>query len=292
VALCDTCHRLGDAMPTAFAPAAEELPVPLEEPPQEADEAGPTDEETGRNIYLPMADSGPGAAPLSWARDRPDRKPAPSPRDEASDEAGVGDKRDPAPAPAPATPVGVPLVFHTDEPPRPSRPRIVDARSDKNSEVLNAAANRGLISLHRRIIPEVEVEIDHLVVSPNGLWVVVDQPYPEGRVERRDLGDWFTPEPRLFVGDTDRTQAVRLTTALDRAVGTVLAGTEVASLPRYRVVSFLDAPPGWFDHPFPFEDVWITWSRHLVEPMLATTHLPGPVREEMAQYLEVAFPRA
>ncbi|MEO6628542.1 MAG: hypothetical protein ABIP03_08215 [Aquihabitans sp.] len=156
--------------------------------------------------------------------------------------------------------------------------------------MLDAAGSRGLRTLHHRTVPGTDVVIDHLVVSPNGIWLVVAQPAPEGRVERRDIGDWFTPEPRLFVGDTDRTAIVVRTRAIDAAIGGALSGALLESVPRYRMICFTEALPGWMDRPFPFDDVWITWSRHLVEPMLATTHLAPPARQEIYTYLDTAVP--
>ena len=57
--------------------------------------------------------------------------------------------------------------------------------------VLLAAENRGLVWLGPRTTPDGQ-SIDHVALSPNGLWLVRVEAPPSGRVERRDLGDWFT----------------------------------------------------------------------------------------------------
>ena len=56
-------------------------------------------------------------------------------------------------------------------------------------------------------------------------------------------------------------------------VARALLASPLEAIPRYQVLCFDDAPPGWLERPFEFQEVWVTWSRHLVEPMLATVHL-------------------
>ena len=146
------------------------------------------------------------------------------------------------------------------------------APTDEVGRVLLAAENRGLVWLGPRTTPDGQ-SIDHVALSPNGLWLVRVEAPPSGRVERRDLGDWFTPEPRLFVGGLDRTDVVGRCGAGEASVARALLASPLEAIPRYQVLCFDDAPPGWLERPFEFQEVWVTWSRHLVEPMLATVHL-------------------
>lgn len=155
--------------------------------------------------------------------------------------------------------------------------------ADRIGSVLESAEDRGLIWLPGRRTPG-GFTVDHLAISPNGIWVVASEPEPAGRVEKRDVGDWFTPEPRLFVGEDDHTHVVRRLDSVDESLGRALRGTILADVPRYKVLCFVDLPPGWLDRPFPFDEVWVTWSHHLVEPMLSTVEYQ---RDELADMAEV-----
>lgn len=157
--------------------------------------------------------------------------------------------------------------------------------NDRIGTALRAAEDRGLIWMPGRRTPGGFV-VDHLTVTPNGIWVIAAEPSPSGRVEKRDVGDWFTPEPRLFVGDDDHTHAIRRIESVDDSVRRAVRGTIAADIPRYKVISFVDSPPGWLDRPFPFDDVWVTWSHHLVEPMLSTVTYQRDEVAEMAEVLD------
>ena len=47
------------------------------------------------------------------------------------------------------------------------------------------------------------------MVAVNGLWTVVEEENLTGTSEKRDLGDWFTADARLYIGDDDRTDLIR-----------------------------------------------------------------------------------
>ena len=260
VTICDTCYRFGlDEVETPMisstlsspqarstdplpAPMPASLPGPMAGPTTGAvtEQSPPPGAEP-----VPATTGGPAPAahddgpegPLAFERPEASSSSAPArpriksnrrPKSTASPKGSVGSPdrgSGPASAPGPA-----PLVY--EKPP----PRITDARVDRVTAALDAAANQGIAARHHRLVGSWGSMVDHLVVSPNGLWVVIDQPYPEGKVERRDVGDWFTPEPRLFVGDKDRSDVTRRVNAIDESVGAVLAGSILADVPRYRVV--------------------------------------------------------
>jgi len=209
---------------------------------------------------LPFAD---GAAPLAWKGELFQGPPAPAtPRDDLE-----------APTPSPRFDQTVAELSR-------GRP----APTDRIGAVLAAAEERGLIWLPDRRTAGGFVA-DHLAVTPNGIWVVAAEPAPTGRVEKRDVGDWFTPEPRLYVGDDDHTHTVRRIGSIDDSIRRALRSTVLAEVPRYQVVCFVDAPPGWLDRPFPFDDIWVTWSHHLVEPMLSTITFQRDEVADMARVL-------
>jgi hypothetical protein len=134
--------------------------------------------------------------------------------------------------------------------------------------------------------------VDHLVVAPNGIWVVATAPEPIGRVERRDQGDWFTPDPRLYVAGVDASPLLEQAVASFRAVDEAVAGGPLANVARFGVLCFVDAAPAWFAQPFTLADITVTWRRHLLEPMLGATVYGPPTRLELARFLADRFPPA
>ena len=61
-----------------------------------------------------------------------------------------------------------------------------------------AVCGSGMVLHDRCPTPSRRANIDHLAVVASGIWVI-DTKHFRGRLERRDLGGWFVPRPRLFV---------------------------------------------------------------------------------------------
>jgi hypothetical protein len=72
---------------------------------------------------------------------------------------------------------------------------------------LDRLREEGIAVLHDRRIPGSRANIDHLVISQAGVFVV-DTKHYRGRVEQRDVGGWLTRDLRLYVGGRDRTKLV------------------------------------------------------------------------------------
>lgn len=149
---------------------------------------------------------------------------------------------------------------------------------------LETARGRGLEVLHHLAVGPDE-RIDHLVVAVNGLWVVRSEAALVGPLERRDLGDWFTADPRLYVGEHDRSDLVN--DARDRA-GTLrrfLASTSFADVPVRPVVTFGEVPAGWATDPFALAGVSVTWGSMLIEPMLDPVMVDKVTRAHLVRLL-------
>jgi hypothetical protein len=61
--------------------------------------------------------------------------------------------------------------------------------------------------LHDRRIPASRANIDHLAVTPSGVFVIDAKSY-KGRIERRDTGSRLRARPTLFVNGRDRSKLV------------------------------------------------------------------------------------
>jgi hypothetical protein len=172
---------------------------------------------------------------------------------------------------------------------RPQAPPAELDRGDMGEgrvgQTLEGARIHGLEVLHGVDLAAGVAPVDHLVVAVNGLWIVHAVDVLRGPLERRDLGDWFTADPRLHIAGEDRSDLVATVADQVAAAVGLLAPTRHADLPVRGVVCFGSAPAGWVDAPFAIDDVWVTWRNHLVEPMLEPVLIDPAGRDEVTTLL-------
>jgi hypothetical protein len=108
-----------------------------------------------------------------------------------------------------------------------------------------------------------------------------------GKVERRDVGGWFSTDLRLYVAGRDRTKAVDGLAWQVAAVADALADPAIEPNP---ALCFTDADWGWFAKPFTIKGVWCCRPRALAEMVNA----PGPLTPDdivaLAHRLATALP--
>jgi hypothetical protein len=72
---------------------------------------------------------------------------------------------------------------------------------------LDKLRSEEIVVLHDRRIPGGRANVDHIVISRAGVFVI-DTKHYRGRVERRDVGGFFRTDFRLYVGGRYRTKLV------------------------------------------------------------------------------------
>lgn len=129
---------------------------------------------------------------------------------------------------------------------------------------LDKLADHGMFVLHDRRVPRSEGNIDHIVVSRAGVWIVDTKAW-NGALRIRSVGPHR--ERHLFVEGHDRTKAV---TGLARQVGAVtrILGGDV---PTHPVLCFTGADWPLLSKPSWIDEVLITWPRALTKAIVATT---------------------
>lgn len=142
------------------------------------------------------------------------------------------------------------------------------------------------VFLHDRRIPGCRANIDLLVIASSGVWIV-DAKHWAGRVEQRDVGGWFSTDPRLYVGGRDRSKTV---VGMDRQTSVVTGVIADARVPVFPVLCFVEAEWGWFPKAFQFHGVWVTWASRLAEMILATGPLDGEAMAIVAARLSAGLP--
>lgn len=138
---------------------------------------------------------------------------------------------------------------------------------------LEAIASDQIIVLHDRRIPRTKANIDHIVVTRAGVWVVDAKRYQDKRPELRVEGGLFRPRvEKLFVGG-DRT---KLVDGVLRQVSLVseLLGQQVGAVPVTGALCFVDADWPLFGGSFRTRGVEVLWPKKLVKMLTAAD---GPV---------------
>ena len=118
-------------------------------------------------------------------------------------------------------------------------PRVLVARSC-SARRLNDELDGKAVVLHDRKMPGTSANIDHIVIGPNGVWVIDAKRY-DGDVELRDVGGWRRTDLRLYVNNRDQT---KLTAGLDKqhdAVRAVLDDMLQVTMPIKRCLCFVKA---------------------------------------------------
>jgi hypothetical protein len=121
-------------------------------------------------------------------------------------------------------------------------------------------------------------------VVASGVWVI-DTKHFRGRLERRDLGGWFVPNPRLFVEGRDQSRLVTSARGRQAQVAEALVAGQPAGRPLVRAaLCFTGAQVGLFARPFILEGVLVTWPRAFAR-VLAKAGPVGPAERRSSAAL-------
>ncbi|MST31590.1 hypothetical protein GHK86_02440 [Acidimicrobiaceae bacterium USS-CC1] len=141
----------------------------------------------------------------------------------------------------------------------------------KVGEALDAIA--GIIALHDRRKPRTRSNIDHIAVTPAGVWVIDTKVRTGKKLEFRDRGGLLGRDERLIVGGRDET---RMVGDMAWQVETVQrAGAELLSDIVVRpALCFVDVTLGLLDRrPWTVKGVAVCWRASLPDLLLR----PGPL---------------
>lgn len=150
-----------------------------------------------------------------------------------------------------------------------------------------------IIALHDRRIPGSRANIDHIVVSRSGIYVVDAKNYT-GQVRKVDKGGFFSLDYRLYVGRRDCTRLVagmaKQVEAIRKAFGQpLLEEFELSITP---VLCFVDAEWKLFARPFQLGGVWIEWPKSLRKRVEREGPLQGEHVRLLAKRLVSELPSA
>ena len=145
---------------------------------------------------------------------------------------------------------------------------------------LDPLREEGMAVLHDRRISGSRANIDHLVVSAAGVFVIDAKKY-KGRIERRDRGGFFSVDYHLYVGGRDKTSLVTGMEKQAIAVRSAL-GPDRSALSLTQAICFVGADWSFFARPLKIGDVHVLWPRALRKLLRA----PGPLSPELIADVE------
>ena len=108
---------------------------------------------------------------------------------------------------------------------------------------------QGIVALHDRRKVGSQANIDHIAVTPGGVWVIDSKRSPGKKIEYRDVGGWFRSDERLYIDRRDRTKLVDGTASQVQAVSEACRDLLVGTVVR-PALCFVDVTVGWFAKPF------------------------------------------
>jgi hypothetical protein len=157
---------------------------------------------------------------------------------------------------------------------------------------LDGLANETTFVLHDRRIPPTKANIDHIVVSSSGVFVIDAKKY-KGRPSLRIEGGLFRPRvEKLMVGSRDQT---KLVDGANHQVGKVRAALQTANLSQVPVAGmlcFVEADWPLIGGDFTISNIRVLWPKKAVRDIAK----PGPLDSEVVRRtyraLAGAFPVA
>jgi hypothetical protein len=160
---------------------------------------------------------------------------------------------------------------------------------------LDTLREQGIAVLHDRRIPGTRANIDHLVISQAGVFVI-DTKHYKGRVEQRDVAGFFRTDLRLYVGGRDRTKLVAGMKPQVDAVRRALAGRdEWRDVPVTAALLFM-SDDNWSllnFKPLRFGEIYALWGKALGKLIRADRMVGDPIDvPELERSLAEALPGA
>jgi hypothetical protein len=183
------------------------------------------------------------------------------------------------------------LIYALSDDPQSTTAWAQGARGEQHlGALLDRLRDEGMAVLHDRRIPGTRANIDHIVISSSGVFVIDAKNY-SGRAEVRDVGGFFRADRRFYVGGRDRTKLVE---GMQRQVTAVRAALESRSIevPVHQVICFVAADWGLFPRRLRVDEVNIVWPKALGKLLRSEASLSADDIARSERVLALALPAA
>jgi hypothetical protein len=149
-----------------------------------------------------------------------------------------------------------------------------------------------VIALHDRLIPGTRGNIDHIFVSPTGVWVVDAKAY-KGRVSRREIGPRWRRDNELYIGGRNRTSLAKgLDRQVDATIAALRADASLRGTDVHAVLCLVESEWKLLDLPFQVGKVWVMYPGALKKRLRKSCPLSREVMERIARRLDLSLPSA
>jgi hypothetical protein len=162
---------------------------------------------------------------------------------------------------------------------------------EKLGGVLDSLGSDGLYVLHDRRRPRTKANIDHLVVTAAGVWIIDAKRY-SGLIEKVDKGGWFKTDERLVIGGRDRSGLLNGVDKQTADVRTILDRHDLGHVEVFGALCFVDAEVRFFAKPFVIREVLVTWRKAIRAPLLEGGDLDDETRRRVHSVLASSLPPA
>jgi hypothetical protein len=148
----------------------------------------------------------------------------------------------------------------------------------------------GVQVLHDRRVPGSPANIDHVVISPAGIFVVDAKAY-KGQIQIRNRGWFFKPDYRLYVGRRDCSQLASDLGWQVKAIEIALGSANVDPIPPVNpVLCFVGGEWPLLSPPTEFLGVRLEGTRSIRKLVTADQRLDAQAIEQLTYLLATALP--
>ncbi|MFP3466062.1 nuclease-related domain-containing protein [Leifsonia sp. SIMBA_070] len=157
---------------------------------------------------------------------------------------------------------------------------------------LDSLLNDSTFVLHDRRIPPTKANIDHIVVSSSGVFVIDAKKY-KGRPSLRVDGGLFRPRvERLMVGSRDQTKLVDGINGQVSKVRAALAAADLGDVPVTGMLCFVEADWPLFGGDFSIMGIRVLWPKKAASEIAACSPADPDVGRRTYRAIAQAFPIA
>lgn len=157
---------------------------------------------------------------------------------------------------------------------------------------LDQLRDRGVLMLHDRRIPGSRANLDHIAISPAGVFVIDAKRY-QGRPRLRIEGGLIRPRTEtLMVGGRDCTKLVTGITKQVALVQTALNRLEIPDVRVAGMLCFIDADWPLIGGSFHINGIQVLWPKLAAERICAGDLIDADTMQTMHHHLASAFPIA
>ncbi|HEY2557593.1 MAG TPA: nuclease-related domain-containing protein [Diaminobutyricibacter sp.] len=157
---------------------------------------------------------------------------------------------------------------------------------------LDGLVNESTFALHDRRIPPTKANIDHIVVSSSGVFVIDAKKY-KGRPSLRVEGGFLRPRvEKLMVGSRDQTKLVDGVRGQVAKVRAALAAANLSAVPVSGMLCFVEAEWPLIGGDFSISGIRVVWPKKAAAEIAKPGPLDSEVTRRVRHALAEAFPVA